>query len=156
MLIRREVLEAVEPPWFEYGDRSEDIMFCEKAKAAGFEIYCDLSARLGHITTAVVWPAINEGKWAAGFTIGRDLNLFVPLEQAGTSPPRMWRHVLRRVEDGAALAQYYVQPEQSFEWDPGPAFWDESEMQWFVDKGDGIEESAGEPFRIMLPKGAQA
>lgn len=80
MLIRREVLEAVEPPWFEYTDRSEDIVFCEKAKAAGFEIYCDLSARLGHITTAVVWPAISDGEWVTGLTVGREMNLFVPFE----------------------------------------------------------------------------
>lgn len=80
MLIRRSVLESIEPPWFEYTDRSEDIVFCEKAKAAGFEIYADLSARLGHITTAVVWPAINAGEWVTGITVGRDMNLFVPFE----------------------------------------------------------------------------
>lgn len=79
MLIRRKVLEAIEPPWFEYTDRSEDIVFCEKAKAAGFPIFCDLGARLGHITTAVVWPAVKDDEWVTGFTIGRDLNLFVPL-----------------------------------------------------------------------------
>lgn len=79
MLIRREVLEAIDPPWFEYTDRSEDIVFCEKAKSAGFEIYCDLAARLGHITTAVVWPAISDGDWVTGITVGRDMNLFVRL-----------------------------------------------------------------------------
>lgn len=78
MLIRREVLEAVEPPWFEYADRSEDVIFCEKAKAAGYRLYGDLGARLGHITTAVVWPAVKEGEWVTGFTIGRDLNLYAP------------------------------------------------------------------------------
>ena len=77
MLIRRDVLEAIEAPWFEYTDRSEDIVFCEKAKAAGFPLYADLEARLGHITTAVVWPAVNEGKWMTGITVGRDLQLFV-------------------------------------------------------------------------------
>ena len=50
--------------WFEYGDKSEDIVFCEKAKKAGFKIYADLSCRLGHITTAVVWPAVNNGAHA--------------------------------------------------------------------------------------------
>jgi len=77
MLIRRDVLEAIEAPWFEYTHRSEDIVFCEKAKAAGFPLYADLEARLGHITTAVVWPAVNEGKWMTGITVGRDLQLFV-------------------------------------------------------------------------------
>lgn len=80
MLIRREVLEAVEPPWFEYGTVSEDLLFCDKAKEKGFKIHCDLALRLGHITTAVVWPAQQGGEWVVGFNIGRDLNLFCPIE----------------------------------------------------------------------------
>lgn len=80
MLISREVLESMEAPWFEYGFASEDIIFCNKAKEQGYEIYCDLSARLGHITTTVVWPAIHDDEWVVGFNIGRDLNLFCPIE----------------------------------------------------------------------------
>jgi len=76
MLIKREVLEAIEPPWFEYTDRSEDIVFCEKAKAAGFKLYCDLEARLGHVTTAIAWPVNTPEDWKIGFTVGRDLNIF--------------------------------------------------------------------------------
>lgn len=80
MLIAREVLEAIEPPWFEYSDRSEDVIFCEKAKAAGFTLYGDLSARLGHITTAVVWPSYNEEHgWMTGLTIGKDMQISIPL-----------------------------------------------------------------------------
>lgn len=79
MLIHREVLESIESPWFEYGFASEDMIFCEKAKERGFKIHCDLSARLGHITTAVVWPSNDEnGEWVVGFNIGRDTNLIVP------------------------------------------------------------------------------
>lgn len=81
MLIRRDVIEAIERPWFEYTDRSEDIVFCEKAKAAGFKIHCDLSARLGHITTAVVWPAVSDDTWVTGITVGRDLQLVVPVAE---------------------------------------------------------------------------
>jgi hypothetical protein len=80
MLIRREVLEAIEPPWFEYSDKSEDVIFCEKAKAAGFQLYGDLEARLGHITTAVVWPSFNpEHGWMTGLTIGKDMQVQIPL-----------------------------------------------------------------------------
>ena len=79
MLIHRRVLEAIEPPWFEYGFASEDLIFCQKAKEAGFTLYCDLAARLGHITTAVVWPSNDaDGEWCVGFNIGRDTNLVVP------------------------------------------------------------------------------
>jgi hypothetical protein len=77
MLIRRDVLEATGSNWFEYTDRSEDIVFCEKAKAAGFKIYADLSARLGHITTAVIVPALTENGWETGITVGRDLQLAI-------------------------------------------------------------------------------
>ena len=92
MLIRRDVLEAVKKwgqhnvdprslearPWFEYTDTSEDILFCEKAKDAGFGIYADLSARLGHITTAVVMPGIVDGNWITGLTVGRDFQVAIP------------------------------------------------------------------------------
>lgn len=81
MLIPTGVFRRMPGPWFEYSDRSEDILFCEKAKACGFGIYADLGARLGHITTAVVWPAINEGQWVTGITVGRDMDLQVPLAQ---------------------------------------------------------------------------
>lgn len=89
MLIRRDVLEKTsiqysgiqgdemtKDRWFEYTDRSEDIVFCEKAKAAGFQLYADLSCRLGHITTAVVYPEIQDEKWMTLLNIG-GLNIFV-------------------------------------------------------------------------------
>lgn len=96
MLIRRDVLEATDARkipqpihrewikkadtgyWFEYGERSEDIVFCEKAKKAGFKIHADLSARLGHITTAVVMPGMQDGEWITGVTVGRDLQMVIP------------------------------------------------------------------------------
>ena len=77
MLIHRDVIETIEPPWFEYTDRSEDIVFCEKARANHFKLYADLEVTLGHITTAVVHPTIRDGEWKTGLTIGRDLNLIV-------------------------------------------------------------------------------
>jgi hypothetical protein len=61
MLITRRVLEAVEPPWFE--GRNEDIGFCEKARDAGFSVYCDPEIMLGHVTLATVQPTWSEGQW---------------------------------------------------------------------------------------------
>lgn len=80
MLIHRDVLAALEPPWYEYTDRSEDIVFCEKAKAAGFRLYADLAAHLAHITTASVWPSFDPDRreWQTGFVIGRNFSLKVP------------------------------------------------------------------------------
>jgi hypothetical protein len=99
MLIKREVLEAtrgmsfdyneearseqemwttVGDRWFEYGDRSEDIVFCEKAVKAGFRIYADLGARLGHITTAVAiphWDADNG--WTTKLRVGTSYDILI-------------------------------------------------------------------------------
>lgn len=77
MLIRRRVLEAVPAPWFELGRDeqgrriSEDVAFCRLAQAAGYSIHVDLAVRLGHITTAVVWPvwSADEERWLTGYTI---------------------------------------------------------------------------------------
>jgi hypothetical protein len=82
MLIRRDVLQAVSAlpgrP-FEYGDLSEDITFCEKAKACGFTLYADLGVTLGHITTAIVQPSYDpENGWTTGLTVGKDMRFVVP------------------------------------------------------------------------------
>lgn len=78
MLIRREVLEAVEEPWFELRNGvSEDATFCQKAAEAGFSIYVDLATRMGHITTCAVWPAWSEedGRWLTGYTVADGFKL---------------------------------------------------------------------------------
>lgn len=57
LLIQRSVFERIEPPWFQYlcepGDLnaslSEDLFFCERARAAGIPILLDTSVRCGHI-----------------------------------------------------------------------------------------------------------
>lgn len=59
MLIRRRVFEALGYPYFESTDglyTNEDITFCQRVRAAGFEILCDPHARLGHISSVPVWP----------------------------------------------------------------------------------------------------
>lgn len=59
LLIRREVFEALEYPWFEAGrihpdEMSEDVWFCLKAKAKGFPVFVDTSVRPGHRIDAYV------------------------------------------------------------------------------------------------------
>lgn len=81
MLIKREVLEAVPPPWFELTPLSEDLVFCEKAVEAGFSIYCDLSVRIGHVTTATVMPVTDQnGEWMMGVTVGLGTQITVPFD----------------------------------------------------------------------------
>lgn len=70
MLIRSEVLKKMgEDPFWINHLHGEDMLFCLDAAAAGFEIYCDLGARIGHLTTTAVWPLHVEEKWATGFLI---------------------------------------------------------------------------------------
>jgi GT2 family glycosyltransferase len=64
MLVRREVFEAIDDPWFEsHGGLNEDLTFCAKIRAAGFKIWCDVDTLLGHMANHTVWPAYRDGGW---------------------------------------------------------------------------------------------
>lgn len=85
MLIRRRVIEAMEAPWFEMDHEddgrpvSEDVYFCRKARAAGFDIHVDMGARLGHMTAATVWPFHDESedRWLTGFDVADGAKLWI-------------------------------------------------------------------------------
>lgn len=141
MLIRRDVIEKIEPPWFEYTDRSEDIIFCEKAKEAGFTLYADLDCRLGHITTAVVHPTVRDDDWKTGLTIGRDLNLIVDTaenvvaERPGQpASVETWIWELRRVLDDDLIIRLFLPAGTPFNIPPNGG---KILSQWYCD--DGIE-----------------
>lgn len=73
MLIRRSVLESLEPPWWRCGQLdpgygSPDLYFCHAAQRAGFKVHIDLANVIGHIVHAAVWPRRDEaGNWNAEF-----------------------------------------------------------------------------------------
>lgn len=92
MLIRRNVLEALDAPWFELGDRegdgnrvSEDVHFCRKAKAAGFNVHVDMAVRLGHIAPVTIWQHWDEENecWLTGFTVSDGAELYIPPAEVG-------------------------------------------------------------------------
>ena len=66
-LIRREAFAAISAPWFEYerwqktGETTvtEDVPFCRKVKAAGFEILADPALVCGHLSLG----AVEEHHW---------------------------------------------------------------------------------------------
>jgi len=68
-LVRREVFEGVDKPWFAYdvyektGETSvtEDVTFCIKAARAGFTIACDTRITCGHLR----WETIGRAHWDA-------------------------------------------------------------------------------------------
>ena len=51
VLIKRRVLEGVSKPRFMSScGTGEDILFCQKARSAGFKIYMDTATKLGHLS----------------------------------------------------------------------------------------------------------
>lgn len=57
MLVKREVFEAIPPPWFELGQTNseepgEDMLFAGKVQAAGYPIMVDLEQANAHIAPA--------------------------------------------------------------------------------------------------------
>ena len=61
MLIDMAVLRDMRKPWFEFGkfggdSAGEDEWFCLKARRMGVQIWMDLDTKIGHLTTAAVWP----------------------------------------------------------------------------------------------------
>lgn len=56
MLIKTEVFQKIEKPWFWYdkkGDHflGEDIWFCDKIRKAGLSVWCDPTIKIEHIGT---------------------------------------------------------------------------------------------------------
>lgn len=79
MLVRRRVFESMDPPWFKRGKHTEDIIFCNEIRDR-FDIYCDLGARMGHMTTTAVWPGVGQqGEWAVQFNISGQVNFIAPM-----------------------------------------------------------------------------
>jgi hypothetical protein len=156
MLIHRDVISAMRPPWFEYTDRSEDIIFCEKAKVAGFKLYADLEVTLGHITTAVVHPTVRDGEWKTGLTIGRDLNLVVDTADTVVSekpgePAKVqtWVWTLRGTLNDSLIQTLLLPAGTPFNLQTAPAFAPRSVrlVQWYCDEGLGEgPKPVGDPF----------
>jgi hypothetical protein len=80
MLIRSEVFHALEYPYFEHGRASEDLIFCDRAREAGFTIHCDLGSRLGHMTPTAIWPSWVDEEWVVGYSIADNFSLYARIE----------------------------------------------------------------------------
>jgi hypothetical protein len=70
MLVRRNVIETIQPPWcINAGlmpDRlGGDIYFCQQALEAGFKIYIDFENTMGRFAHFSVWPQKIEDDWLA-------------------------------------------------------------------------------------------
>jgi len=69
MVIQREALKALTPPYFEIGqiksdELGEDLYFFHKAAQVGVMPYLDCDTRIGHITPMALWPTKRpDGGW---------------------------------------------------------------------------------------------
>lgn len=87
LLIRRKVLETIPRPWWELATIapdliSEDLTFCHKARDHGFEVWCDLDVKVGHIGLAPIFPTEVNGKWATLLMQGEGKGLGLPAARA--------------------------------------------------------------------------
>ncbi len=83
MLIRRDVLEDIEPPWFVEGKMGEgpgeDFYFSKLATEAGYQCYVDTEARSGHTGIHEVWAAWAEDiGWHIAMLLDHGLAARVP------------------------------------------------------------------------------
>lgn len=84
LLVRRKVFETLTDPWFETGQVSsehlnEDTFFCQKAQEAGFTVWLDTGAALGHLRPVSLLPVVEDDRWHVGFDFeGTALNLPAP------------------------------------------------------------------------------
>lgn len=68
LLVKTRVFAKLEWPWWRVGqfsakDLGEDPEFCVRVRQAGFDIYCDLDAPVGHMMAAELWPLKTEQGW---------------------------------------------------------------------------------------------
>lgn len=50
--------------------KSEDVAFCMRARGCGYRIFCEPTARVGHVGSVVIWP--EDAERLRGDTLGLD------------------------------------------------------------------------------------
>ena len=85
-LIKTEVFKTMPKPWITLGELEkdhwcDDISFFNRARDYGFSLYCDLSVRVGHIASCVVYPDIQDGKWITSYDTNGEARISFPIVQ---------------------------------------------------------------------------
>lgn len=79
MLIGHKVFEKIKyDTWFDHFQSTDDLAFCQRVVEAGFPIFLDLGARMGHVTTHEVWPHYS-GRWHARYRMSNTEDIDVKL-----------------------------------------------------------------------------
>lgn len=68
VLISTEVFKKLEPPYIRLGEIEkdgwcDDVGFFNRCREAGYDVYCDLDAPVGHLGSMTIWPEKLNGKW---------------------------------------------------------------------------------------------
>jgi hypothetical protein len=88
LLVRRNVMEAIGDPWWEYGETladacDHDMVFSRKIREAGFRIWCDTDLWVDHITSMAVRPHRDEkGNWTVRL-VQADRQIMLPAPSKG-------------------------------------------------------------------------
>ena len=72
VLIKTDVFRHMEKPWVRLGEIikdgwCDDVGFFNRARAAGYEVYCDLDTPVGHMTNVIMWPEKHGDKWFTNY-----------------------------------------------------------------------------------------
>lgn len=68
VLISTEVFKKLDKPYVRLGEIEkdgwcDDVGFFNRCRAAGYDVYCDTSVQIGHISNMVIWPTRVDGEW---------------------------------------------------------------------------------------------
>lgn len=72
VLIATDVFKKLEKPYVRLGEIEpdgwcDDIGFFNRCRNAGFDIYCDFDATIGHLANVTVWPEKHNNKWMTNY-----------------------------------------------------------------------------------------
>lgn len=72
VLISTEVFKHLEQPYVRLGEIEkdgwcDDVGFFNRCREAGFDIYCDLNAPVGHMACVTLWPEMHKDEWFTNY-----------------------------------------------------------------------------------------
>jgi hypothetical protein len=72
VLINTDVFLELDKPYVRLGELEQDewcddVGFFNRCRNAGFEIWCDLDVRVGHMTNLTIWPEKVNGVWLTNY-----------------------------------------------------------------------------------------
>lgn len=72
VLVSTEVFKVLEQPYVRLGEIekdgwSDDVGFFNRCRNAGYDIWCDLNAPVGHLANVTIWPEIYNDEWYTNY-----------------------------------------------------------------------------------------